>query len=175
MIPEESLHWAAHSEKGYALVTKLPDSSIIYQDTGAPLSSDTTLYRGNPSRFQGIDDNADLPELSEATVLANLLDRYKRDLVYTSSGLFLVAINPYRDLPAYYGEQPMEAYVNGTCNAPHIYQIVDKAYKALLRDQQNQSILITYFHIDLTIVGANQVQERPKTPNGPSNTSPIKA
>lgn len=147
MIPEESVYWAAHLDKGYGQVTKLPEGSYIYQETGAPVPIDVIVHRGNPSRFQGIDDNADLPELSEPTVLMNLLERYKRDFVYTNSGLFLVAINPYRELPAYYGEECIESYVQGTNQAPHIYQIVDKAYKALLQEHQNQSILITYIPI----------------------------
>ena len=44
---------------------------------------------------------ANMTYLSEATVINNLHERYKRFLIYTYSGLFCVTVNPYKWLPVY--------------------------------------------------------------------------
>ncbi|CAM4755711.1 unnamed protein product [Rotaria magnacalcarata] len=98
----------------------------------------------NPPKYWCIDDMADLTYLNDASVLATLRDRYSRWLIYTYSGLFCVVINPYKRLPiynmtvviAYRGKKRTEV-------APHLYAISDTAYSNMLRDRENQSMLIT--------------------------------
>ncbi|CAF0977389.1 unnamed protein product [Rotaria sordida] len=98
----------------------------------------------NPPKYSCSDDMADLTYLNDASVLANLRDRYSRWLIYTYSGLFCVVINPYKRLPiytmkvvlAYRGKKRTEV-------APHLYAISDNAYSNMLRDRENQSMLIT--------------------------------
>ncbi|CAF1187579.1 unnamed protein product [Rotaria sp. Silwood1] len=98
----------------------------------------------NPPKYCCSDDMADLTHLNDASVLANLRDRYSRWLIYTYSGLFCVVINPYKRLPiytmkvvlAYRGKKRTEV-------APHLYAISDNAYSNMLRDRENQSMLIT--------------------------------
>ncbi|CAF1220495.1 unnamed protein product [Adineta steineri] len=98
----------------------------------------------NPPKYSCSDDMADLTYLNDASVLANLRDRYSRWLIYTYSGLFCVVINPYKRLPiytmkvvlAYRGRKRTEV-------APHLYAISDNAYSNMLRDRENQSMLIT--------------------------------
>jgi len=64
--------------------------------------------------------------------------------VQTYSGLFLVAVNPYHKLQIYTDEL-VAAYKNKKRNEapPHIYSIADAAYRDMLTDRTNQSILIT--------------------------------
>lgn len=44
---------------------------------------------------------SNLTYLNDASVLHNLKQRYFAELIYTYSGLFCVAINPYKRYPIY--------------------------------------------------------------------------
>merc|ERR1711999_34971 len=52
----------------------------------------------NPPKFDCSEDMADLTYLGDACVLWNSVVRYKNELIYTYSGLFCIAINPYKRL-----------------------------------------------------------------------------
>ncbi|XP_078473880.1 myosin-7-like [Lampetra planeri] len=98
----------------------------------------------NPPKFDKIEDMAMLTHLNEASVLDNLRSRYAAWMIYTYSGLFCVTVNPYKNLPvyktevvaAYKGKRRSEA-------PPHIFSVADNAYHDMLRDRDNQSMLIT--------------------------------
>merc|ERR1712142_1184487 len=53
----------------------------------------------NPPKYEKCMDMANLTNLNEASVLYNLRARYEATLIYTYSGLFCIAVNPYRRLP----------------------------------------------------------------------------
>jgi len=98
----------------------------------------------NPPKYSCTDDMADLTYLNDGSVLANLRDRYARWLIYTYSGLFCVVINPYKRLPIYTMKVVlMYRGKKRTEVAPHLYAIADNAYSNMLRDRENQSMLIT--------------------------------
>ncbi|CAJ0925619.1 unnamed protein product [Ranitomeya imitator] len=62
----------------------------------------------------------------------------------TYSGLFCVTVNPYKWLPVY--TSPVVAAYRGkrrTEAPPHIYSIADNAYNDMVRNRENQSMLIT--------------------------------
>ncbi len=98
----------------------------------------------NPAKFDKANDIAELTHLNEASVVHNLHTRYQADLIYTYSGLFLVAINPYCPLPIYTNE-----YINmykgqgREETKPHIYAMADEAFRNLVDEGENQSILVT--------------------------------
>jgi myosin heavy subunit len=98
----------------------------------------------NPAKFDGVEDMSELGYLNEAGVLHNLRLRYNKDVIYTYSGLFLVAINPYKRFPIY-TDSVIDLYKGRRRNevAPHIFAIADGAYRSMLGDKLNQSILIT--------------------------------
>ncbi|KAF9538125.1 hypothetical protein EC957_007221 [Mortierella hygrophila] len=98
----------------------------------------------NPPKFDKVEDMADLTYLNEASVIHNLRLRYHSNLIYTYSGLFLVAVNPYRKLGIYTDEVVL-SYKHKKRHemAPHIFAVSDAAYHDMLQDRDNQSILIT--------------------------------
>lgn len=98
----------------------------------------------NPAKFDKADDMAELTHLNEASVVHNLHMRYQSDLIYTYSGLFLVTVNPYCPLPIYTNE-----YINmykgrsREDTKPHIFAMADSAFRHLVDEGENQSILVT--------------------------------
>uniref|UniRef100_A0A915LUE4 Myosin heavy chain n=1 Tax=Meloidogyne javanica TaxID=6303 RepID=A0A915LUE4_MELJA len=98
----------------------------------------------NPPKFEMSEDMAELTHLNEASVLHNLRQRYANTMIYTYSGLFCVAINPYKRLPIY-SESVCKMYIGRRRNEmpPHIFSICDEAYRNMMNEQENQSMLIT--------------------------------
>jgi len=98
----------------------------------------------NPPKFDCSEDMADLTFLGDACVLWNSVIRYKNQLIYTYSGLFCIAINPYKRFPIY-TNRTMELYVGKrrTENGPHIFAVAEAAYQGMNLSCMNQSILIT--------------------------------
>ncbi|GCC37460.1 hypothetical protein chiPu_0015964 [Chiloscyllium punctatum] len=102
------------------------------------------IQQMNPPKFDMIEDMAMLTNLNEASVLSNLRRRYSNWMIYTYSGLFCVTVNPYKWLPVY--SAPVVAAYKGKRRSeapPHIYSIADNAYNDMVRNRENQSMLIT--------------------------------
>ncbi|TKS71030.1 Myosin-7 Myosin heavy chain 7 [Collichthys lucidus] len=102
------------------------------------------IQQMNPPKFDLLEDMAMLTHLNEASVLYNLRRRYSAWMIYTYSGLFCVTVNPYKWLPVY--TPPVVAAYKGKRRSeapPHIYSIADNAYNDMLRNRENQSMLIT--------------------------------
>ncbi|XP_071578982.1 myosin heavy chain, muscle-like isoform X8 [Temnothorax nylanderi] len=102
------------------------------------------LQQVNPPKYEKAEDMSNLTYLNDASVLHNLKQRYYAQLIYTYSGLFCVAINPYKRFPVYThrcaklyrGKRRSEV-------PPHIFAISDGAYVNMLTNSENQSMLIT--------------------------------
>uniref|UniRef100_UPI0037E80608 myosin-11-like isoform X2 n=1 Tax=Semicossyphus pulcher TaxID=241346 RepID=UPI0037E80608 len=102
------------------------------------------IQKMNPPKFSKVEDMAALTFLNEASVLQNLKERYFSSLIYTYSGLFCVVVNPYKMLPIY-SEKIIEMYKGKKRHEvpPHIYSITDNAYRNMMQDREDQSILCT--------------------------------
>uniref|UniRef100_A0A673IGF1 Myosin-7-like n=1 Tax=Sinocyclocheilus rhinocerous TaxID=307959 RepID=A0A673IGF1_9TELE len=107
-------------------------------------SIEEDIQQMNPPKFDMIEDMAMLTHLNEASVLFNLSRRYSFWMIYTYSGLFCVTVNPYKWLPVY-SPEVVAAYKGKRCTdvPPHIYAIADNAYNDMLKNRENQSMLIT--------------------------------
>ncbi|XP_025075677.1 myosin heavy chain, muscle isoform X9 [Pogonomyrmex barbatus] len=140
--------WVPDEKEGYLLgEIKATKGDIV--SVGLP-GGETKQFRKdqlsqvNPPKFEKAEDMADLTYLNEASVLHNLKQRYYAKLIYTYSGLFCVAINPYKRFPVYThrcaklyrGKRRSEV-------PPHIFAISDGAYVNMLTNSENQSMLIT--------------------------------
>uniref|UniRef100_A0AAR5QAC5 Myosin heavy chain, muscle n=1 Tax=Dendroctonus ponderosae TaxID=77166 RepID=A0AAR5QAC5_DENPD len=98
----------------------------------------------NPPKYEKAEDMSNLTYLNDASVLHNLKQRYYAKLIYTYSGLFCVAINPYKRYPVY-TNRCAKLYRGKRRNEvpPHIFAISDGAYVNMLTNHENQSMLIT--------------------------------
>ncbi|KAK9274737.1 hypothetical protein L1049_021988 [Liquidambar formosana] len=101
-----------------------------------------SLLPANPDILDGVDDLMQLSYLNEPSVLYNLQYRYNQDMIYTKAGPVLVAINPFKEVPLY-GNDYIEAYKRKSVEGPHVYAITDTAIREMIRDEVNQSIIIS--------------------------------
>merc|ERR1711970_163662 len=98
----------------------------------------------NPPKFDCSDDMSGLTYLNDACVLWNSVVRYKNELIYTYSGLFCIAINPYKRFPIY-TQRAMDIYIGKRRSEcpPHIFGVAEGSYQGMQNQGKNQSILIT--------------------------------
>jgi len=98
----------------------------------------------NPPKFEKCEDMANLTFLNDASVFHNLEVRYKAKLIYTYSGLFCVVVNPYKRYPIY-TQTVVKWYVGKRRNEvpPHLWAISETAYRNMLTNTKDQSMLIT--------------------------------
>ncbi|EEB07343.1 myosin type-2 heavy chain 2 [Schizosaccharomyces japonicus yFS275] len=105
----------------------------------------SSVFPVNPPKFDMVEDMAELTHLNEPSVVHNLEQRYLHDKIYTYSGLFMVAVNPYCSLPIY-GNDFIQRYANESNVvklSPHIYSVSAVAYRAMLSEGKDQAILVT--------------------------------
>ncbi|CAE6372063.1 unnamed protein product, partial [Rhizoctonia solani] len=153
---EKKWVWVPDEEEGYLagwVVKETTNGDVeegeIVMAAGGEVGSTMTmplyaLSKMNPPKFDRVEDIADLTFLNEASVVHNLRLRYGSGAIYTYSGLFLVAINPYTNL-SLYTDAIVQQYRGKRRdeNAPHIFAIAERAWVNLGEERENQSILIT--------------------------------
>ncbi|XP_069950100.1 myosin heavy chain, muscle-like [Cherax quadricarinatus] len=102
------------------------------------------VQQANPPKYEKCEDMSNLTFLNDASVLYNLKSRYLANLIYTYSGLFCIAINPYKRYPIY-TNRVVKIYQGKRRNEvpPHLFAISDGAYMNMIQVSENQSLLIT--------------------------------
>merc|ERR1719443_1736984 len=98
----------------------------------------------NPPKFEKCEDMANLTFLNDGSVFWNLKTRYQAKLIYTYSGLFCVVVNPYKRFPIY-TPRVVKMYLGKRRNEvpPHLWAITETAYRNMLVNSKDQSMLIT--------------------------------
>merc|ERR1719266_1866900 len=98
----------------------------------------------NPPKFEKCEDMANLTFLNDASVFWNLKVRFKAKLIYTYSGLFCIVVNPYKRYPIY-TDTVVKMYLGKRRNEvpPHLWAITETAYRNMLTNAKDQSMLIT--------------------------------
>ncbi len=85
--------------------------------------------------------------LNQATILANVRERYALNKIYTRASRMLVAVNPGHPLPELYTEGQREkskaADFSDPRLEPHVYDTSEQAYRQLVAQQRPQSIVIS--------------------------------
>ncbi|XP_057329273.1 myosin heavy chain, muscle isoform X20 [Microplitis mediator] len=140
--------WVPDEKEGYLLgeikATKGDIVSVILPGGETKDFKKDQLSQVNPPKYEKAEDMSNLTYLNDASVLHNLKQRYYHKLIYTYSGLFCVAINPYKRYPVYTGR--CAKLYRGKRRSevpPHIFAISDGAYVNMLTNSENQSMLIT--------------------------------
>ncbi|KAJ1644397.1 class II myosin [Coemansia asiatica] len=146
---EKKWVWVPHDKDGYVagyvVKEEANDMVVVHLMSGRDVTVNINeTEKVNPPKFEKVEDMADLGYLNEASVVHNLKQRYASNMIYTYSGLFLVAVNPYYDLQIY-GPEFVAGYKNKKRSEvpPHIFAIADAAFHDMLHSKENQSILIT--------------------------------
>merc|ERR1719266_2582445 len=104
----------------------------------------TEIGQVNPPKFEKCEDMANLTFLNDASVFWNLKVRFKAKLIYTYSGLFCIVVNPYKRYPIY-TDTVVKMYLGKRRNEvpPHLWAITETAYRNMLTNAKDQSMLIT--------------------------------
>nr|XP_046215526.1 unconventional myosin-IXb-like isoform X4 [Oncorhynchus gorbuscha]XP_046215527.1 unconventional myosin-IXb-like isoform X4 [Oncorhynchus gorbuscha]XP_046215528.1 unconventional myosin-IXb-like isoform X4 [Oncorhynchus gorbuscha] len=122
-------------EKGYY---------FILQAQGGEGALGSEMDVGGVPSIKEYDDLCSLSTLTEDTILAALRLRFYNHNIYTYARRILVAINPFKFLPIYnpkyvmmYNNQPLGKL------SPHIFAVADVAYHTMLKQQENQCVVIS--------------------------------
>ena len=101
----------------------------------------------------GIADMVEIDELNPASLLYNLMTRYKRDEIYTYVGPILLVLNPFKKIEHLGLESTRLKYVEITRSNqplqlkksldPHSYALSAQAYYSLRREGRRQGIVIS--------------------------------
>lgn len=147
----KKLIWVPSEKDGFALgaITGNPHSDgtidVELMESGEKqrVSSDD-CQKPNPPKYEKCEDMSMLTCLNEASVLHNLKQRYFSNLYYTYSGLFCVVINPYKRIPIYTDTIAEQFKCKKRKEMPpHIFAVADEAYRSMLQERDDQSILCT--------------------------------
>ncbi|XP_075725779.1 myosin heavy chain, muscle-like isoform X7 [Rhipicephalus microplus] len=139
--------WVPDEKEGFVLgniVSTKGDMVTVDCPGGEQTVKKDLLQQVNPPKYEKCEDMSSLTYLNDASVLHNLKERYYVNLIYTYSGLFCVAINPYKRFPIY-TKRVVEIYKGRrrTEVPPHVFAVSDGAYMDMLANRENQSMLIT--------------------------------
>ncbi|CAG7892572.1 unnamed protein product, partial [Brassica rapa] len=119
------------------------DTSLVMLSTANVVKVSTEeLFPANPDILEGVEDLIQLSYLNEPSVLYNLRVRYSQDVIYSKAGPVLIAVNPFKSVQIY-GNDIISAYQKKAVDAPHVYAVADAAYDEMMREEKNQSIIIS--------------------------------
>ncbi len=93
------------------------------------------IFKVNPEG--DVPDHCQLLHLSPPTLLWNTIKRFEKDLIYTSVGDILVAVNPFQWITGLYGQERMnevkgKKFLSAACG-PHPYGIGEKVRASRVR------------------------------------------
>ncbi|KAF2457342.1 P-loop containing nucleoside triphosphate hydrolase protein [Lineolata rhizophorae] len=108
-------------------------------------SNDTLPPLMNPAMLEASDDLTNLSHLNEPAVLQAIKLRYSQKEIYTYSGIVLIATNPFAKVDALYVPGMVQVYAGKqrSSQAPHLFAIAEEAFSDMLRDNRNQTIVVS--------------------------------
>lgn len=131
------------------------DKILVYvEEQGSEIAypiNNLELSGGDKGEMAAVDDLTKIPVLHEPAILSALQERFESNIIYTTTGPILIAINPFKRLESLYGEDVVMKYYrypgstnsNGR-NPPHPYALANAAYHSMVDNNGcNQSILVS--------------------------------
>jgi myosin V len=123
-------------------------------------TSEKELLPCNPPHLEDVDSLMQQDFLHAASLLHTLAIRYVANKIYvppralhpltppppqTYCGPVLISVNPYQQLPLYTPAVVETFFSSRSADEapPHVFAIADRAYKAMVLEGSNESILIT--------------------------------
>ncbi|KAF1971825.1 myosin-2 [Bimuria novae-zelandiae CBS 107.79] len=99
----------------------------------------------NPAMLEASDDLTNLSHLNEPAVLQAIKLRYAQKEIYTYSGIVLIAANPFARVDSLYVPGMVQVYAGKqrSYGAPHLFAIAEEAFADMLRDDKNQTIVVS--------------------------------
>ncbi|KAK3078212.1 hypothetical protein LTS18_008145, partial [Coniosporium uncinatum] len=99
----------------------------------------------NPTMLEASDDLTNLSHLNEPAVLQAIRLRYAQKEIYTYSGIVLIATNPFARVDSLYVPGMVQVYAGKqrSSQAPHLFAIAEEAFTDMLRDQRNQTVVVS--------------------------------
>eukprot|EP01119_Soliformovum_irregulare_P020308 TRINITY_DN6548_c0_g1_i8.p1 TRINITY_DN6548_c0_g1~~TRINITY_DN6548_c0_g1_i8.p1 ORF type:complete len:1188 (-),score=488.31 TRINITY_DN6548_c0_g1_i8:69-3632(-) len=144
--------WIPHEEHGWVsgvVINPIDANQVVTtvdddEDHVEKAYPATQLFIQNPTILEGVEDMTTLSFLHEPAILHNMAKRYETNTIYTYTGSILIAVNPYRKLNIY-SKDMIDAYCGQPLGrlSPHVYAIAENAYRSMLTDETNQSILVS--------------------------------
>lgn len=106
-VDPESLKSADHDDIKLRNLPSSFQSAGEDPEAGVLMSPSTLIHN---SIVGGVDDLIELTHLHEPAILHALRLRYDADIIYTSTGPILIAVNPFKPMEELYRPQTMENY-----------------------------------------------------------------
>lgn len=143
--------WARDHTEGFVLgrIKELLDDEVEvvpldskYPKRVLPFSD---IFRANVEKDRDYDDNCEMMFLNEASLLHNIRVRYYKNKIYSYVANILIAVNPYKEIPALYAPDTIKSYRGRSLGEkpPHVFAIADKAYRDMRVLKQSQSIIVS--------------------------------
>ena len=129
------------------LVEELDDNEYMVKTAEGlkKVKKDDSKPTNNVNKVERIYNLVNLVHLHEPAILSVINQRYMLDKIYTFTGPILIAVNPFKKLEIYDNQRIKDYFQNNNCNKlePHIFNISNLAYKNLINNKKDQSILIS--------------------------------
>lgn len=123
-------------------------SEVVVETTKVSLETGNASLPAlrNPAILEQVQDLTELSYLNVPSVLHAVRTRYQQREIYTYSGIVLVAVNPFEKVPIY--DQTWVQQYSGKAKAlsdldPHLYAIAEDAFRCMLREGRNQTIIVS--------------------------------
>ncbi|ODQ52439.1 hypothetical protein SAICODRAFT_128837 [Saitoella complicata NRRL Y-17804] len=123
--------------------TKTVETTLDQLDKDSPEDHGLPPLR-NPPILEATEDLTNLSYLNEPAVLHTIKTRYSQLSIYTYSGIVLIAANPFAPV-SLYGQEIVQMYAGRRRGElePHLFAIAEDAYRCMLRDETNQTVVVS--------------------------------